>query len=93
MFITKRTFRSQLLIVVLSVLLPAMAVVAFLLHHRAEQQLRYELMTSAVKHGALSVAAGRIALRWGIDGDAFVFEWREANGPIVVEPVKTGFGT
>ena len=53
----------------------------------------HELMTNAVKHGALSVREGTVEVRWDIEGDKFTFEWREANGPVVVAPQKEGFGT
>ncbi len=56
----------------------------------------HELATNAVKHGALSVPAGRVDLRWRIvpvDGeDTLRFRWKEAGGPAVNEPESSGFG-
>lgn len=56
-----------------------------------------ELATNAVKYGALSVPDGRVEVRWSkeeIHGrQAFQFEWRESNGPLVVAPARTGFGS
>lgn len=52
----------------------------------------HELATNASKYGALSVPTGTIAIAWRIDGDALVFEWREAGGPPVTPPTRRGFG-
>jgi two-component sensor histidine kinase len=57
----------------------------------------HELITNAVKHGALSIVAGRVALRWSVipavDGDRLVLEWTESGGPPVCEPKTRGFGS
>jgi two-component sensor histidine kinase len=57
----------------------------------------HELATNAAKYGALSVAGGRVAVRWALSGppQAPVVEiaWRETNGPPVTPPGRTGFGT
>jgi len=54
----------------------------------------HELATNAVKHGALSVPGGRVALRWepGDDG-RIALEWIEAGGPPVYPPPRKGLGT
>ncbi len=61
----------------------------------------HELATNAAKHGALSVPGGRVAVAWGVapdggDGDGggelFRLDWREAGGPPVEEPRRSGFG-
>jgi len=58
-----------------------------------------ELATNAVKYGALSMEAGRIAVQWGItQGDGtntgtLRFEWSESRGPVVLPPTGTGFGS
>ncbi|MDB5641394.1 MAG: hypothetical protein JWN07_711 [Hyphomicrobiales bacterium] len=56
----------------------------------------YELMTNAVKYGALSTHTGRIEVRWDIiieNSDAvFQMDWREIGGPPVAEPTHKGFG-
>lgn len=57
----------------------------------------HELATNAVKYGALSSPAGRIALNWmpsECGGKPHVeLVWREADGPEVVAPKRKGFGT
>ncbi len=53
----------------------------------------HELTTNAIKYGALSVPAGRIAFRWALEGDAITLEWKESGGPPVIEPTRAGYGT
>lgn len=57
----------------------------------------HELTTNAAKYGALSVAGGRIEIRWQpVDGDArrrLKIEWIEQGGPPVVQPERRGFGS
>jgi len=65
-------------------LTPAMAQpVAMVLH---------ELLTNAVKYGALSVPHGRINLDWAFEGDSLVLRWIESGGPPAKAPKKSGFG-
>jgi PAS domain S-box-containing protein len=56
-----------------------------------------ELATNAAKYGALSADEGRVDIVWSIEPgdavDAFRFRWIESNGPPVVAPARTGFGT
>ena len=56
----------------------------------------HELVTNAVKHGALSASGGKVAVSWsriaGTDGDRIRFAWKERNGPCCVAPDKNGFG-
>jgi PAS domain S-box-containing protein len=57
----------------------------------------HELSTNAARHGALAVAAGRVAVEWGIDwrgGKTPALElcWRESGGPAVAPPQRSGFG-
>jgi PAS domain S-box-containing protein len=56
----------------------------------------HELVTNAVKHGALSVAGGKVAVSWSrietADGDKIGFSWRESGGPHCSKPVRNGFG-
>jgi two-component sensor histidine kinase len=54
--------------------------------------LFHELATNALKYGALSAPAGRILVRWSVEGGHARFTWREVGGPPVSEPSKTGFG-
>jgi two-component system CheB/CheR fusion protein len=57
----------------------------------------HELATNAVKHGALSVPQGTVAISWQIEQGAgtpeLVLQWREFGGPAVLPPVRRGFGT
>lgn len=53
----------------------------------------HELATNAVKYGALSVAQGRVALRWHVQSDSLLLEWKERGGPPAVEPTRRGFGS
>ena len=55
----------------------------------------HELATNAVKHGALSNAAGRVGLDWDIVGEAPMLNirWVETDGPAVASPSKRGFGS
>jgi PAS domain S-box-containing protein len=54
----------------------------------------HELTTNAVKHGALSVEGGRVAVAWTPPGgaEAPMIVWRESGGPPVVEPARRGLG-
>ncbi|MGV8921857.1 MAG: chemotaxis protein CheB [Thermomonas sp.] len=57
----------------------------------------HELATNASKYGALSVAAGRVAVDWDTrsaeDGTRLRLRWREYGGPPVDPPNRTGFGS
>jgi PAS domain S-box-containing protein len=54
----------------------------------------HELVTNAVKYGALSVAAGRVRVEWGLrPGDRLFVRWIESGGPRVTPPTRQGFGT
>lgn len=57
----------------------------------------HELMTNALKYGALSVPDGHVRLSWQIEeGNGptmLVCEWREENGPAVRPPTRRGYGT
>jgi PAS domain S-box-containing protein len=56
----------------------------------------HELATNAGKYGALSNAAGRVEVAWGVERDGarrFGISWRETGGPQVTKPCQTGFGS
>lgn len=59
----------------------------------------HELSTNAVKHGALGVPEGRVAVRWhvvqeaGADQPRLHLEWIETGGPPVAPPTRRGFGS
>lgn len=54
----------------------------------------HELETNAMKYGALSNEAGRVEVRWSLDGDGRIrLAWREIGGPPVSPPEREGFGS
>ena len=57
----------------------------------------HELGTNAAKYGALSNDEGYIDIAWTLapqrQGREFCLRWRERNGPPVLPPRRTGFGT
>lgn len=56
-----------------------------------------ELITNAIKYGALSNDSGRVVLSWqaGLSGSGEMFRlnWVESGGPPVVPPKRVGFGS
>ena len=55
----------------------------------------HELVTNAVKYGALSNDKGRVGIAWQTrsNNQDLCFEWLEADGPTVRPPSRKGFGT
>jgi PAS domain S-box-containing protein len=53
----------------------------------------HELSTNAVKYGALSGDHGKVRINWAVDGEVLRLQWKERDGPAVVEPAGRGFGT
>ena len=57
----------------------------------------HELAVNAVKYGAFSTDAGTIAVAWHTEvlpgGERLILIWREQGGPVVVPPVRKGFGS
>lgn len=59
----------------------------------------HELTTNAVKYGALSVASGKVSVRWQRVASSpespqlLKIEWRESGGPHVAQPARRGFGS
>ncbi|CCD83944.1 putative Sensor histidine kinase (HWE family) with a GAF domain [Bradyrhizobium sp. ORS 285] len=53
----------------------------------------HELVTNAVKYGALSNEAGRVALSWTHLDDRLRLAWQESDGPEVTPPARNGFGS
>jgi two-component sensor histidine kinase len=53
----------------------------------------HELATNALKYGALSVESGSVVIRWHVERENLLLEWREQDGPPVRLPQKRGFGT
>jgi PAS domain S-box-containing protein len=56
--------------------------------------IMHELATNAAKYGALSVAEGRIDLKWSHGADGWlILCWTEMGGPEIRTPARQGFGT
>jgi two-component sensor histidine kinase len=58
----------------------------------------HELVTNALKYGALSAQNGHITVRWQCQQndhaqERLVMDWIETGGPAVVAPEHTGYGT
>jgi len=53
----------------------------------------HELVTNALKHGALSMPEGRLSLAWEVEPEALILRWTEAGGPPTRQPTRKGFGT
>jgi two-component sensor histidine kinase len=56
----------------------------------------HELITNAIKYGALSHPDGRVEIRWAVskpDSPVLSLDWVEAGGPPVREPSRQGYGT
>jgi two-component sensor histidine kinase len=55
--------------------------------------LVHELVTNAVKYGALSRLSGRVVVDWHEDADKVVLAWKEIGGPQIQFPQRVGFGS
>ena len=57
----------------------------------------HELMTNAVKYGALSAPQGAVKFSWALAGDEgqrrVLLTWKERGGPPVIPPDHDGFGS
>jgi two-component sensor histidine kinase len=53
----------------------------------------HELVTNAIKHGALSRPDGRIDISWRQNSDGLIVSWTERGGPPASPPAQRGFGT
>jgi len=53
----------------------------------------HELVTNAVKHGALSRREGHVLISWRHVDEAIRLEWREEGGPVPTLPKRHGFGS
>ncbi|WP_421992018.1 HWE histidine kinase domain-containing protein [Roseococcus sp.] len=52
----------------------------------------HELATNSAKYGALSVAAGRVAIHWAWSDGRLAWRWEETGGPPVKAPTRLGLG-
>ena len=59
----------------------------------------HELLTNAVKHGALSRIDGHVQIHWHVRQEPgssqrwLNLRWSETNGPIITQPDRQGFGS
>jgi two-component system CheB/CheR fusion protein len=53
----------------------------------------YELLTNAMKYGALSSERGRVSVSWSRGNDRFLVSWREEGGRPPDSDAEPGFGT
>lgn len=53
----------------------------------------HELVSNALKYGAMSIEGGQVSARWEEVGDDVHFHWVETGGPEVSPPTSAGFGT
>jgi two-component sensor histidine kinase len=53
----------------------------------------HELVTNAIKHGALSRPEGRIEITWITDDANLTIDWVERGGPATSPPEHRGFGS
>lgn len=52
----------------------------------------HELVTNAIKYGALSNSDGTLEVRWNTANSRLALEWQERDGPETTEPERNGFG-
>ncbi len=62
-------------------------------HLLSVSMILHELMTNAVKYGALSVPEGRIDVRWTVTDEKLSLEWSESGISGVQAPTRKGFGS
>lgn len=60
---------------------------------RAIALIVHELVTNAVKYGALSEDSGKLAVNWSERGGEIVIDWQESKSSAIPAPSRTGFGT
>ena len=56
----------------------------------------HELVTNAIKYGALSQSDGKVDISWSLsneDASNLSLDWIETGGPNVTEPTRQGYGT
>jgi PAS domain S-box-containing protein len=53
----------------------------------------HELVTNAIKYGALSNEKGHVSLKWSKLRGVLTLRWIESGGPAVMPPEKRGFGS
>ncbi len=53
----------------------------------------HELMTNAIKYGALSTETGRVSLSWSLEHGGLALRWVETGLANLVAPQRKGFGS
>ncbi|WFU19423.1 sensor histidine kinase [Bradyrhizobium sp. CB3481] len=53
----------------------------------------HELLTNAVKYGALSNAVGQLRIEWSRTENDLSIRWEEVGVPVLSQPDRKGFGT
>jgi PAS domain S-box-containing protein len=53
----------------------------------------HELVTNAVKYGALATMAGRVSLGWDRQDEEVIVDWVETSATAIAPPTQQGFGT
>ncbi|MFL6858076.1 MAG: HWE histidine kinase domain-containing protein [Allosphingosinicella sp.] len=53
----------------------------------------HELESNSMKYGALSAAAGRVAIGWRVEDGRLSLTWEERDGPPCAPPLRQGFGS
>ncbi|MES1203991.1 MAG: histidine kinase, partial [Pseudomonadota bacterium] len=53
----------------------------------------YELVTNAVKYGALAAPEGHVAIEWTIENGQLIWRWTEHGGAPAQTPKEFGFGS
>ncbi len=53
----------------------------------------HELVTNAIKHGALSIPEGHVDISWHADESRLMIHWVERGGPPTAPPEQHGFGS
>jgi len=53
----------------------------------------HELVTNAVKYGALGTNEGAVSVTWGVEKSRLIVRWLERDGAKVRKPGRKGFGT
>lgn len=62
-------------------------------HFLAVSMILYELLTNAIKYGALSTDSDKLKIVWAIDGKDVDINWTETCGEANSPPDRKGFGT
>ena len=62
-------------------------------HLLSVSMILHELMTNALKYGALATETGRVSLKWSRCGDELSIAWIESGVSGVLRPRRRGFGS